>query len=265
MDVASTAAIVTGGHSGMGFAAARALAQRGAKVAILGRRPDRVAEKAGEIGALGLACDVSDPEAVEAAFSEAERKNGTARILIHAAALGFMQMLLKPDGSPSGRQSIYDTMETNVLGTIFVNQSFASRLTKMPPPDNEPRGILINVSSIGAADGVMGAVYAASKGAVDALCLSVARELSEWRIRVCTISPGGVDTEMLRQGGDSTYALIGRQVPGLFRPGTPDEFAALALHLCENDYLNGVNVRFDGGMRIPFSYEIGSGVAKPVI
>jgi len=264
MDVRGQAAIVTGGHSGMGFAAAQALAAKGAKVAILGRRADRVGQKAGEIGALGIACDIADPAAIEAALKTAEAAHGTARILVHAAADGSMRMLLDADGGPASTDAIRRTIDTNVLGTLYVDRAFASRLTKAEPLASGLRGVIVNVSSIGAADGVVGCIYAASKGFVDTLGLSLARELSAWRIRVCTIAPGGIDTEMLRAGAiEATYDMLRNQVPALQRPGRPEEFGALALHLCENDYLNGVNIRLDGGMRIPFTYDVGGGAERP--
>jgi len=264
MEVAGQAAIVTGGHSGMGFAAAKALVSRGAKVSIVGRRLERVIEKAREIGALGFAGDVSDEASIEACFEAAEKEHGIARILIHAAAQGSMQMLLNPDGSEAPSSIIQEIVQTNVLGTLFVNRAFSSRLTRAESNQDEMRGVIINVSSIGAADGVVGAIYAASKGSVDALGLSLARELSAWKIRVCTIAPGGIDTEMLRGGAvESTYDLIKKHVPGLGRMGKAEEFAALAIQICENDYLNGVNIRLDGGMRLPFSYDVGGGAKRP--
>lgn len=264
MELRGEAAIVTGGHSGMGFAAAVALVGRGARVAILGRRAERVRAKAEEIGALGLPCDVADPDAVDAALAAAESANGPARILIHAAADGYMRTLLEPDGRPAPTEAIRRIIETNVLGTIFANRAFAARLVRAAPLASGLRGVIVNVSSIGAADGVVGAIYPASKGCVDALGLSLARELGPWGIRVCTISPGAIDTEMFRGGAvEGTYAVVRSQVPAPARPGRPEEFAALALHLCENDYLNGINVRLDGGMRIPFSFDVGGGVERP--
>jgi NAD(P)-dependent dehydrogenase (short-subunit alcohol dehydrogenase family) len=153
---------------------------------------------------------------------------------------------------------------TNVLGTLYVDRAFAARLARAPAPDDRPRGVMINVSSIGAPDGAVGSVYSASKGAVEALGLSLARELGPRRIRVMTIAPGGIDTEMLRAGAvDGTYEALRTMVPGLSRAGRPDEFARLVVHVCENDYLNGSSIRLDGGMRIPYSFDLGGGASRP--
>jgi NAD(P)-dependent dehydrogenase (short-subunit alcohol dehydrogenase family) len=146
----------------------------------------------------------------------------------------------------------------------MAHRAFAGRLARESTLEGGLRGVIINVSSIGALDGVVGAVYAASKGGVEALGLSLARELGPRRIRVVTIAPGGIDTEMFRSGAvDGTYEAMRTMVPSLGRVGRPDEFAGLVVHICENDYLNGCTIRLDGGMRIPFSFDLGGGASRP--
>jgi NAD(P)-dependent dehydrogenase (short-subunit alcohol dehydrogenase family) len=111
---------------------------------------------------------------------------------------------------------------------------------------------------------VVGCTYAASKGAIDALALSLARELSPRGIRVVTIAPGGIDTEMFRAGAvPGTHAIVASQTLATRRLGTPEEFAGLVRHICENDYLNGCVIRLDGGMRIPYSFDVGGGARPP--
>ncbi len=265
MELKGLAAIVTGGHSGMGFAAARALAGKGCKVAVLGRRKERLDQKGAQIGALPIVCDVADPDAVESAVAAAEQAHGVARILVHAAADGRMHTLLAPDGTPNDLATMQQIVETNLLGTLYVAREFAARLAGAPALTSGLRGVIVNVSSIGAPDGAVGATYAASKGGVEALGLSLARELGPRRIRVVTIAPGGIDTEMLRAGAvEGTYEALRTMVPALGRPGQPDEFAALVVHICENDYLNGCNIRLDGGMRIPYSFDLGGGASRPI-
>jgi len=258
MDVKGAAVIVTGGHSGTGFVTAKRLTEEGARVAIFGRRAELVKNKANEIGALGLTCDISNYEAVYEAVSSAERAHGPARILVNAAAIGTMYTLLQADGSPTAIQTIRSQIEANVYGTLFIDQAFASRLTQTGVMDDGIRGLIINVSSIAAADGALGAVYAASKGAVDAITVSLARELGVRGIRVCTISPGGIETEMFLDGATpERLDSFKRHTPGVHRLGRPDEFARLAMHVCENDYLNAVNIRCDGGFRVPYSFDVG--------
>ena len=259
MRIEGNAAIVTGGGSGMGAAAAALLAQKGAKVTLLGRRADVVEHKAEEIGGLGLPCDVANPGTIDAAFDRAEREHGPARIMVHAAADGHMAPLLLADGTLFDQGKLRQIVETNVLGTIYVNQAFASRLCR-EMPDGDERGVAINVSSIGADDGVVGAAYAMSKAAVNGFCLSAAREFGAFGIRVMTIAPGSIDTDMFRSGANpETYKIIESSVPHPRRLGTPDEFANLVVHICGNAYLNGSVIRLDGGMRVPFATNIGGG------
>ena len=88
--------------------------------------------------------------------------------------------------------------------------------------------------------------------------MSLARELSTYGIRVMTVAPGGIDTEMFRCGAnEATYELIASQVLGLERVGTPREFGELVRHICENDYLNGSIIRLNGAMRIPLVKNVG--------
>ncbi|HKY91819.1 MAG TPA: SDR family oxidoreductase, partial [Nevskiaceae bacterium] len=197
-----------------------------------------------------------------AAFEAAQAAHGVARILVHAAADGTLQTLLQPDGSAAPATALARILDTNVLGTLLVVQAFAARL--VAAGGEGVRGVAIAVSSIGAADGVVGCTYAASKGAIDALALSLARELSPRGIRVVTIAPGGIDTEMFRAGAvPGTHAIVASQTLATRRLGTPEEFAGLVRHVCENDYLNGCVIRLDGGMRIPYSFDVGGGAREP--
>ena len=140
---------------------------------------------------------------------------------------------------------------------MLMDRAVASRLTLVEPLESGVRGLIINVSSIAAQDGIMGASYCASKGGVDGIALSLARELAPWKIRVCTIAPGSIATEMFLDGATpERFELVERQtLTG--RLGRPDEFASLALQLCENDFMNGCNIRLDGGFRVPFSADVG--------
>lgn len=243
----------------MGAGAARVLAEQGVHPCLLGRRKTVLeATVKSTAGASAYQCDVSNPEALESVFDCIEKRLGTPRILVHAAATGHMLPLLAGRGQASSRTAVREVVETNVLGTLYTNQVFAERLSRVEPQEGGLRGVIINVSSIGALDGIVGTSYVASKAAVNGLCLSLARELSSYGIRVMTIAPGGIDTEMFRSGAnDATYELIASSVPGLQRVGTPQEFGELVRQICENDYLNGEIIRLDGGLRIPFVKNIG--------
>ena len=117
-------------------------------------------------------------------------------------------------------------------------------------PDGE-RGVIINTSSVAAEDGQIGQVaYAASKGGVAAMTLPVARDLARDGIRVCSILPGLFDTPMVAALPEDARKSLGAAVPFPPRLGTPAEYAALALHICENAMLNGATIRLDGAIRL---------------
>jgi NAD(P)-dependent dehydrogenase (short-subunit alcohol dehydrogenase family) len=253
MEIRGLAAVVTGGATGMGAAAAAALAAHGAKVTVLARRRDSVEAKAREIGGLGLACDITKPNEIAAAFDAAEAAHGPARICINSAAIGAMAPLLLPDGKPYPQHVLADIVTTNLIGAMYVAQAFAARLVEAPVLADGNRGVLINVSSISAADGMAGAAYVAGKAGVDALSLCLAREFAPWGIRSMTIAPGGVDTEMLRHNTDARLeAYIEKMFVHPRRLGRPAEFGALAMHIIQNDFLNGSVIRFAGGVHMPF-------------
>jgi NAD(P)-dependent dehydrogenase (short-subunit alcohol dehydrogenase family) len=250
MEICGCAAIVTGGGAGLGSASARALAAKGAKVTVLGRRKDVVTRAAGEFGGLGLSCDVSDYDSVTTAVDAAEAAHGTARILINCAADGRTAPLLHADGGAYSPDIIREVIGTNLLGLLYMTQTFAARLINAPELLEGERGVVINVSSSAGSDGAIGAAYSASKGGVNALGLSLAREFSPWGIRVMTVAPGGTDTDRLREHATPEfYEAMKQQYVFPKRLGKPSEFADLAVHICENGFLNGSLIRFDGGIR----------------
>lgn len=255
-------AVITGGGTGMGAGAARVLAAQDVTTCLLGRRLQVLENTAAEVGGSAFRCDVSDAEALDAVFDSIEDRLGTPRILVHAAANGSMPPLLVGRGEACSREALREIIETNVLGTLYANQVFAERLSRIGRMEDGLRGLIVNVTSIGALDGVVGSSYVTSKAAVNGLCLSLARELSGYGIRVMTIAPGGIDTPMFRGGAnEAVYELMASSVPALERLGTPLEFGELVRHICENDYLNGSIIRLDGGMRIPFVKNVGKDTA----
>jgi NAD(P)-dependent dehydrogenase (short-subunit alcohol dehydrogenase family) len=122
---------------------------------------------------------------------------------------------------------------------------------------NEPtaggeRGVCLNTASIAAYDGQIGQIsYSASKGGIVAMTLPAARDLASSGIRVCTIAPGTFNTPLLGALPEDTRDTLGQAVPFPSRLGRPEEFAALAVHIVENEMLNGEVIRLDGALRMP--------------
>lgn len=119
------------------------------------------------------------------------------------------------------------------------------------PDDDGLRGVIINTASIAAMDGQIGqAAYAASKGAVVSMTLPIARDLSSFGIRVCTIAPGLFLTPLLESLPEQVQSDLAATVPLPKRLGKPDEFAHLVQTIIENKMLNGEVIRLDGALRM---------------
>jgi len=113
------------------------------------------------------------------------------------------------------------------------------------------RGVIVNTSSVAGEDGQMGqAAYAASKGGILGLTLPVARDLTGFGIRCCSIQPGIFHTPMFDQIDEKFRISLAAQVPFPSRLGNPKEYAMLVESICRNDYLNGAAIRLDGAIRL---------------
>jgi NAD(P)-dependent dehydrogenase (short-subunit alcohol dehydrogenase family) len=113
------------------------------------------------------------------------------------------------------------------------------------------RGVIVNTASIAAFDGQVGqAAYSASKGGIVGLTLPIARDLSSVGIRVNTIAPGIIDTNLLAGLPEEAIAHLEAGVPFPKRLGRPDEYASLVLEIVRNGYLNGETIRMDGALRM---------------
>jgi NAD(P)-dependent dehydrogenase (short-subunit alcohol dehydrogenase family) len=251
MRISDSAAIVTGGASGLGAATVRALAERGARV--FGLDLPGAVEKAAAEAAPGvsyLAADVTDPVQVAAAISVAAQ-DGPLRIVVNCAGVGTAGRVLSRKG-PHDLDTFRRVVEINLIGTFNVLRLGADAIAKTDPIDGgEQRGVIINTASIAAFDGQIGqAAYASSKGGVVGLTLPAARDLAQHGIRVMTIAPGIVDTPMLAGVSDEFRAGLADGVPFPKRLAQPAEYAQLAVAIVEHDYLNGEVIRMDGALRM---------------
>lgn len=247
---AETPAIVTGGASGLGEATARELAARGAKVTILdlSKRGEEVAR---ELGGLFVETDVTSDESVETAIRRANEAHGTGRIVVNCAGVATPQRTLGREG-PIDMGHYEQVVQINLIGTMRVMSRAAWAMAQAEPLDDDGcRGIIVNTASVAAFDGQIGqAAYASSKGAVAALTLPAARDLSRNGIRVCTIAPGIFGTPMLRGLSQEVQDSLATQVPFPQRLGDPQEYAKLVCFIAETGYLNGEVIRLDGAIRM---------------
>ncbi len=256
MDLANTAAVVTGGASGLGAATARALAAKGVKVAIFDLQADKGEALAAEIGGVFCKVDVTSDDSVDAGFAAARAAHGQERILVNCAGTGNAAKTAgrsKQDGSIKHfpLDAFDRIIQINLVGTFrCLAKSAAGMLTLEPGEDGE-RGAIVNTASAAAEDGQMGqAAYSASKAGVVGMTLPIARDLMGEGIRVNTILPGIFDTPLLAAAPQQVRDALAASVPFPKRLGRPEEFAALALTMIECGYFNGEDVRLDGAIRM---------------
>ncbi len=257
MKLDGLSAIVTGGASGLGAAAAEALANAGAKVAILDLNRDAGEALAARLGGVFRHCDVTSEVTVETALATARNAHGTERILVNCAGIAIGQRTVRrnrDDGAiiPHNLASFEKVIAVNLIGTFFMMTQCAAAMMAEPPitPDGG-RGVIVNTASVAARDGQIGQIaYAASKGGVASMTLPAARDLAKDGIRVMAILPGLFDTPMFAGLPDDARAALTSGVPFPSRLGAPAEYGALVRHICENDMLNGECIRLDGAVRL---------------
>jgi 3-hydroxyacyl-CoA dehydrogenase / 3-hydroxy-2-methylbutyryl-CoA dehydrogenase len=246
-------ALVAGGASGLGEATARALHERGATVTIADVNEGRGKELASALGerANFLECDVSDESQVSAAVERAAASEGGLRVSVCCAGVGWAERTASKRG-PHVLMPFETVIRINLIGTFNVLRLAAAAMNENEPSDGGERGVCINTASIAAFDGQIGQVaYSASKGGIVGLTLPAARDLAGRGIRVVTIAPGTFDTPLLGALPQEAREQLGAQIPFPSRLGRPDEFAALALAIVENEMLNGETIRLDGALRMP--------------
>ena len=250
MDVNGHAAFVTGGASGLGAAAARLLAAKGAKITIADLNEDLGSRVAEELGGVFAPCDVTDESAVQAALDTGNDAHGPARILVNCAGIGGAARVVGRNG-PHDLGLFSRIVTINLIGTFNATRLFAVDATQADELEDGERGVVIMTASVAAYDGQIGqAAYSASKGGVVSMTLPIARDLAQRGVRVCTIAPGVLLTPLMDILPPEAQESLGASVPFPARLGKPEEYAELALHICENRYLNGETIRLDGSLRM---------------
>jgi NAD(P)-dependent dehydrogenase (short-subunit alcohol dehydrogenase family) len=251
MDLNGVTALVTGAGSGMGAATAKALAKRGARVAVVDLNLESAQKTADSIKGLALSADVSSGESVEAALQQVVDELGVPRVVVSCAGIAAASRIVGREG-PHELDLYQRVINVNLVGTFNVLRLTAERMSTLDPvSDSGARGVIVNTASVAAYDGQIGqAAYSSSKGGVVALTLPAARELARFGIRVMTVAPGLIGTPMLLNMPDEVQQSLADQVPFPQRFGTPEEYADLVLHIVDNEMLNGEVIRLDGAIRL---------------
>jgi NAD(P)-dependent dehydrogenase (short-subunit alcohol dehydrogenase family) len=273
MDVTGSVALITGGASGLGAATARRLFDAGASVVLVDLPSSAGEAFAGELNegnasggngrnanggkmeksAVFVPADVTSEAEVQAAVDTATQL-GPLRVVVNCAGIATPGKVLGREGVLS-LEAFNRVLQVNLVGTFNVLRLAAAAMVANETASTElggpERGVIINTASVAAFEGQIGQpAYAASKGAVAAMTLPIARELARSLIRVVTIAPGIFETPMMAGLPQEAQESLGAQVPHPSRLGKPAEYANLVAHIVDNAMLNGETIRLDGAIRM---------------
>jgi NAD(P)-dependent dehydrogenase (short-subunit alcohol dehydrogenase family) len=250
MDIANRTALVTGGASGLGLATVRRFVEAGGSVVIAdlpSSNGELVAKQLGD-RARFVPTDVTKEADVQEAVDAASGLGGL-HVVVNCAGIVSAGRVVSKKG-PHSLSEFERVIGINLVGTFNVIRLAAARIIE-EPTDAEERAVIINTASVAAFDGQIGqAAYSASKAGVAGMTLPIARDLAQHKIRVMTIAPGLFHTPMFDSLPAEAISSLGSQTPHPSRLGTPEEYAALAMHIIENPMLNGETIRLDGAIRM---------------
>ena len=252
MQLHESAALITGGASGLGAGTARHFAAAGANVVIVDRDADKGESLAQSLGdnCRFMQADVTSESDINAALELARDAFGSLDILVNCAGIGLAIRTASSRG-PHPLDAFEHVIRVNLIGTFNCIRLAAAQMAGNEANADGERGVIINTASVAAFEGQIGqAAYSASKGGIVGLTVPVARDLARDGIRVCTIAPGIFDTPLLGQLPEPVRQSLGAQVPFPSRLGTAEEYAMLARQIVENVMLNGETIRLDGALRM---------------
>ena len=260
-------AVVTGGGSGMGKATAEALLKAGAKVCVVDFVEDRCKETVAPFGdaAYYEVADVADPVRAEEIVKGAVKKFGYVNVVVNCAGVGSGTRILPREGGVFPIETFKRVLDINLIGTFNYLCQGALAMSEAPENEDGERGVIISTTSQALELGQIGqAAYSASKGAIHSMTMPIARELARAGIRVNTIAPGLVSTNM------SGVERLGQAPPQ--RPPRPEgappmedsaakdfifprrrgyatEFSSMVLEIIRNGLINGTSIALDGAIR----------------
>ncbi|MSR23297.1 MAG: 3-oxoacyl-[acyl-carrier-protein] reductase [Gemmatimonadetes bacterium] len=242
MELDGQIALVTGGSRGIGLAVARALADGGAKVAVVGRDAERAAAAAASLsggGHVGLACNVASPEEVNYTVSRVEESLGGVTILVNNAGITRDNVLVRLKD-----EDWDEVIDVNLKGAFNMTRAVARGMMKRRD------GVVLNITSVVGLSGNAGqSNYAASKAGLIGLTKSVASELASRGIRCNAIAPGYIETDMTAALNEAQTELLKERIP-LGRLGSPEDIAGAVRFLAgpAARYITGHVLTVDGGM-----------------
>jgi 3-hydroxyacyl-CoA dehydrogenase/3-hydroxy-2-methylbutyryl-CoA dehydrogenase len=200
--------------------------------------------------AMAAVIDVCSEEAVQESIDKAVAKWGKIDVAVNCAGIAPPMKTLSKKG-PHSLEQFSNVLKVNTIGTFNIIRLAAQQMSLNEPDADGMRGVIVNTASVAAMDGQIGQVaYAASKGAIASMTLPIARDLSTYGIRVCTIAPGLFLTPLLEGLPEKVQTDLAATVPFPKRLGKPDEYAHLVESIIGNPMLNGEVIRLDGALRM---------------
>jgi len=241
IDLSGKNAIVTGSTRGIGRAVAQALADAGARVAVVGRDKSKASEIANQVGngAQGFGCDVAQTAQVAQLIADVEKEFGGIDILVNNAGITRDNLVMRLKD-----EDWDEVLNANLRGAFAAIRAVSRGMMK------KRSGRIINMASVVGLNGNKGqANYSASKAGLIALTKSVAKELGSRGILVNAIAPGFIETEMTDAMTPEARAVLNGLIP-LERLGKPEDIASAVVFLASDyaSYITGQVLVVDGGM-----------------
>eukprot|EP01017_Pseudomicrothorax_dubius_P006860 TRINITY_DN1203_c0_g2_i1.p1 TRINITY_DN1203_c0_g2~~TRINITY_DN1203_c0_g2_i1.p1 ORF type:complete len:266 (-),score=78.32 TRINITY_DN1203_c0_g2_i1:138-935(-) len=263
MKLEGLVAIVTGGASGLGEAAVRALLDANVRVVIADindRQGELISKSAGDDKCVYIKTDITNEDNVRELIEKTVSLFGALHIVVNCAGVITAGLIVNAKGNILSTDEMLKVLRINVMGTFNVCKYAARQMTKQNAVTNtttntgDPlieRGVIINVASVAGIEGQKGqTIYSASKGAIIGMTLPMARDLGTHGIRVVTVAPGIFFTPMAKEISPKIADFL-KKSTALGRLGDPREFAQAVISAVENSYLTGTVLRLDGGVRLP--------------
>ena len=246
MEVKGAVALVTGAAQGLGLAIARRLADEGATVVVADRNAEAIA--ALPPGLEGVSMDVTDPEQVKMEVAGIVERHGRLDILVNNAGVIFSEPfvnIMNPAGIMHDYGRFRASLMVNLDSVFIVTAAVVEHMVK-----GRTKGAIVNISSISACGNEGQTAYSAAKAGVNAMTVTWSKELGRWGIRSNAVAPGFIGTDSTREALNETVLKHIQSNTPLRRLGQADEVAQAVIALVENDFINGVVLDVNGGLRI---------------
>ncbi len=253
MDLEGKVIAVTGSAQGLGFCMAQNLAAAGAKVALVDLNREKLDEAVATLESQGYSgraytANVASEEEVEKLFADIGDDYGALNgVITNAGVLRDGLMVKAKDGEVTAKLSLaawQTVIDVNLTGVFLCAREAAAKMIELGC-----EGVILNISSVSRAGNMGQSNYSAAKAGVAAMTVVWARELARYGIRSMAIAPGFISTDMVASMKPEALDKMKAMIP-LRRLGTPEEIAATARFIFENDYLTGRVIETDGGIRL---------------